>query len=167
MVKINLGSVSSATMRAEDLIPAFMDCVQGIIDDLPSDDETALHLSEELAQIEARIYRGEDDGGTERAEYWESDDAQFDLETLFDLLNEFAPPYCYFGAHPGDGADYGFWPMEDDLAQQVQDNDGLVVSDTSEVPDDYSGEVLHVNDHGNATLYSAHNGELTEVWSIV
>jgi hypothetical protein len=42
----------------------------------------------------------------------------------------------------------------------MDDFDGLRVSDTSEVPDDYSGEVLHVNDHGNATLYVADNGSI-------
>ena len=176
MVKISIGSVSHATMRPEDLIPAFVDCVQSIIDDLqtsaPRDFETCeetkrevARLTDTLADIESRIYRSDDDGGEERADYWDSDDANYDLETLFDLLNEYAPPYCYFGAHPGDGSDYGFWPAED-VEREVQDNDGLVVDDTSEVPSDYSGEVLHINDHGNATLYSAHNGELTEIWSI-
>lgn len=87
-------------------------------------------------------------------------------ETLFDALQEFAAPYFYFGAHPGDGCDYGFWLVED-VAQQVEDNGGLNVSDTSDVPADYSGEVLHVNDHGNPTLYHADKGHLTEIWSLV
>lgn len=32
---------------------------------------------------------------------------------------------------------------------------------------DYEGEWLHVNDHGNCTLYVRENGNDTEIWSIV
>lgn len=46
--------------------------------------------------------------------------------------------------------------------------DGLTVSDTSEVPKGYRGEVLHINDHGNVTLYRAFaNGTLREIASCV
>lgn len=41
--------------------------------------------------------------------------------------------------------------------------DGLVVADTSEVPSDYEGAVLHINDHGNCELYSCKNGKLTSI----
>ncbi len=48
----------------------------------------------------------------------------------------------------GDGACYGFWICED-VQELVKESDGLVVSDLSEVPDEFNGEVLHINDHGN------------------
>jgi hypothetical protein len=145
-----IGSVSSATMRPEDLIPCFMDTLAEF------DKVQAGGLREEYADMLERL-------GTDDATDEDMESADYLLEALFDRLDTFAAPYFYFGSHPGDGADYGFWLAEDAL----QDFDGLKVSDTSEVPADYSGEVLHVNDHGNTTLYSAENGTLTEVWAIV
>jgi hypothetical protein len=47
------------------------------------------------------------------------------------------------------------------------DFDGLVVNDTADVPEDYSGSVLHVTDHGNLTLYESDAGELDEIDAIV
>jgi hypothetical protein len=83
---------------------------------------------------------------------------------LFEALEQFALPYGYFGSLEGDGADYGYW-LQSNL---VEDFDGLKVDDTSEVPRSYRGEVLHVNDHGNVTLYISNGrGKLTEIWGVV
>lgn len=46
-----------------------------------------------------------------------------------------------------------------DLQQAIEEHerdefDGLVVADLSEVPADYLGAVLHVNERGNCALYS-------------
>lgn len=135
------GSVSSGTMRPEDLIPAFV----SVLEDLVENGEYA----ELIAKANA-------------IEYYDSEDAGDILEELFDALNGAAPAYAYFGAYPGDGSDYGFWLSE----CFEEDFDGLKVDDTSEVPVDYTGEVLHVSDHGNPTLYFANSGELMEVWAL-
>ena len=37
-------------------------------------------------------------------------------EQIFDYLNAIAPAGCYFGSHPGDGSDFGFWEVEDETA---------------------------------------------------
>ena len=129
-----------------DLIPAFSNELRALRGSLPKE----LH---NLARTFAAGKLNESDSGEL-------------LVSLTNALSEFAPPYCYFGAHPGDGADFGFWLFED-FQQSARDDGALEVSDTSEVPEGYSGEVLHINDHGNATLYSAHKGKLTEVWSVV
>ena len=46
--------------------------------------------------------------------YFDSEEADEDLIVLHSLLHELAPSNCYFGAHPGDGADFGFWESEED-----------------------------------------------------
>ncbi len=46
--------------------------------------------------------------------YWNSEDCTYDLnDDLWDKMNDVAPEGEYFGAHPGDGASYGFWKSED------------------------------------------------------
>jgi hypothetical protein len=142
---VTLGSISSGTMRPDDLIPVF------------ADELSRLNTAGEYAALIAEAEAIEDYG---------AETAEFVLEDLFDVLDGFAPDYCYFGAHPGDGADYGFW-LHENWQRMAREDGVLEVSDTSEVPTDYNGAVLHVNDHGNATLYSCAKGELSEVWSVV
>lgn len=137
------GSISHGTMRDEDLIDAF---------------SSELHY---LAKANKRIK--EFRALLKECESYAPDDAPDIVNDLFDALQELAPPYFYFGAHPGDGSDYGFWMYGD----MQSDFDGLQVSDTSEVPRGYSGEVLHVNDHGNMTLYRYARGRAYEVWGVV
>lgn len=84
------GTVSHGTMREEDLIPAFTD-VLGVLDPL-------------AAAYVHRICEPEEG----------SNDPEFVLEELFDQLDEWAPEGYYFGAHPGDGSDFGFWQNEEE-----------------------------------------------------
>jgi hypothetical protein len=100
----------------------------------------------------------------ERESYWETDKAQEDLSDLCDALNCYCLPYFYFGVHPGDGSDYGYWLPE---GWEEDFFGGLKVAGLDEVPREYTGEVLHVSDHGNITLYAFTNGRGREVWGLV
>lgn len=68
----------------------------------------------------------------------------------FDFLSIYcAKPYCYFGAHAGNGSDFGFWP------DMEQINDLPFVSDS----EDYK----EINDHGNITVYSFDGKVILEI----
>ena len=146
-----MGSISHGTMRNEDLIPDFL----ALLEQLARKAKNRNHISL-CADIRRRM---------KQFNYYSSTDADIDLnEDLFQALNDYAAPYMYFGSHPGDGSDYGFW-----LDENIEyDFEGLKVSDLAEVPKDYAGEILMVNDHGNTSLYvKARTQEPREVWSIV
>ncbi len=87
-------------------------------------------------------------------------------ETLPDALQTFCLPYFYFGSHPGDGADFGFWPIDmDEVKEQVE----FSSSKEQEYPDDdFRGEWLHINERGNCTLYVREDADTDkEVWALV
>lgn len=97
------GTVSSGTYRRQDLIPAFLDAL-------------AIAYPAAYAQITVNgdgipAYVA-DEGDS--SEWWESEDADNLLDELFEQLYAAAPEGMYFGAHPGDGADFGFWEVSDE-----------------------------------------------------
>jgi hypothetical protein len=149
MSKYIIGTISHATMRAQDLIPVFVTALKSLDQTLGQD-----HL-DVIMEGEAIIAKGD----------WDTEDTSMYLnEDLFEALNDCAPPYFYFGSHPGDGSDYGFW-LDEEIGEIF---DGLKVSDLSEVPADYQGEVLLINDHGNTSLYAVNDkGSMDEIWGIV
>lgn len=88
-----IGSISHGTLRSQDLIPTFLDTLRQINPNLP---------------IFGRFPTEPSD------EWYDTDEAAEILSDLFDALNDAAPDNCYFGAHEGDGADFGFWPIDTD-----------------------------------------------------
>lgn len=155
MKHTNIGSISTATLRNQDLVPLFLNT-------LKETDRTAYEKVVTCSALKALTLEDDD-------VWWQSDDSFALLDSLFDALDESSPPYFHFGAHEGDGADFGWWLSHDALDEEFSEyGDGLRVSDTSEVPDNYTGEVLRVSDHGNATLYVADGkGNLEEQWGVV
>lgn len=133
-----IGSVIHGTMRNEDLIPTFLSELKE-----RDTEKTYKKLIEEIQQNQKSTTYGD-------AGYYESEDATWDLEELFEALNELAPPFCYFGAHVGNGSDYGFWPDMEYIEQSREDGELIDVSPHN--PERPMGFVS-VNDHGNITVY--------------
>lgn len=89
-------SVSHGTMHHQDLIPVFMN----VIRDAP----------EYLQVMNIVPSYVQDD---ESAEWWDGEDAHWLLIDLMEALERYAPEGYYFGSHPGDGSDYGYWQLTD------------------------------------------------------
>ena len=89
------GSVCSGSLRDRDLISAFADELRRL--------QGVLEPSELVGRCRAAL-----EGADEIAE----DEASALLDELFDALDALAPEGHYFGAHPGDGVDFGFWPHD-------------------------------------------------------
>ena len=90
-VKPEMGTLISGTHCPEDLIPAFLTACDAYGATVP----TPVRLAAELESF---------------------DDAEQASETvaeLMDCLSAIAPFGCFFGSHPGDGADFGFWLTEE------------------------------------------------------
>ena len=92
-----VGTVSHATMRWEDLIPAFTDFLlmigQGHVfsmKECPHQEQAKRSLGDVYADLDEITH------------------------SLFDAIDEYVPEGYYFGAHPGDGSDYGIWPVEEE-----------------------------------------------------
>ena len=151
-----IGSMSSGTLKTEDLLPTFADVLRSLALKGPDGDEHR-KLADEADAI---------DFDNESMDNQDLIDGI--LDELQDALQEYAPTYCYFGALEGDGADFGFWVDFDAIEEAIHDGEVVQVEDLAAIPDDYNGSVVLVNDHGNMTLYNATTRvEVEEVWSVV
>jgi len=137
----SLGSVSSGTLKPEDLIAAFAAALDNL--------EPRSALAAEAQEYDP--------------ETAEPDVGNWLLEELFEALDDLAPPYCYFGTVDGDGADFGFWPEYDLIREALAGGDLLQVTDIREIPKDYDGQALRVRD-GYMTLFAVVDGAAYEVW---
>lgn len=82
-------SVSHATLKPEHLVERLSNFLR-------------THAPEKMQEIEGEYIQILDDV----------------LELLFDSLNGVAPDGTSFGAHEGDGSDFGFWQYEDETGDE-------------------------------------------------
>ncbi len=98
-----VGTVIQGTLQPEDLLQAFTDKLAVL------DPERASEIRKEYKDIFQRISDG-----------WSIADGEYNLlmgageclHVLMDALTENAPEGFFFSSHPGDGSDFGFWPVE-------------------------------------------------------
>lgn len=140
--KTTVGTISHATLRTEDLCVSFSDELKRC-----APDHDLVKEAEAIQTLWAAGWL--DIYDNERV-------SELVNELLPDALNEYAPPYCYFGNTEGDGSDFGFWPSMEQIDELPR------VSDPSEV-ENQTEDCAFVNDHGNVTVYGADGSVLLEL----
>lgn len=148
----SLGSISHGTLRTEDLLSAFISELEWHVSrngDYFSRPEN-FGERDKLANLigEAQDCFAED--GEEIDADKEHEASDLVNETLPDALNSFAGPYQYFGAHCGDGSDFGFWPDMMAIEELPTYDDTDAAKEAGETND-----FKVVSDHGNVEIYSA------------
>ena len=99
-----VGSIVHGSLRIEDLLPAFLFALEDV------DAVAATRFGFELIELgfgysQCGVCFGP-------REEWPNvdDETLIDIqEEISDKLNEYVPAGCYFGAHEGDGSDFGVW----------------------------------------------------------
>ena len=157
MAKVTIGTVSEGTLRTEDLLEAFSTELTHLAKQVPQHQQHLALVFEAQTEFEEDTADWDDDT---------IDKAGYVLDELQDALNEYCPPFVYFGAHPGDGADFGFWPDMDSLMDAYYDayehsEADITPTDAVFLPED--NIYVQVSDHGNTTVMDMDRNVL---WSV-
>lgn len=107
------GSISTCTLREEDLIEKALNFLESLTFAEDCKEYTPEGIKKTILKIEG-IREEFESFNLQDEEEKEENLSYLWNEDLFDLMNEIAPDYCYFGSHPGDGADIGIWMCEDE-----------------------------------------------------
>jgi hypothetical protein len=137
-----IGTLIHATLRNEDLLTAFADELEDLIQGngkTGMENEAVVKLVWDAREIDP-----------------DHEDASEIVGELMDALNEYAPPYCYFGNTEGDGSDFGFWPS----LEQIQELP--TIGDPADA-DAMHEDCVFINDHGNVTVYDANGKVILEL----
>ena len=106
---IEMGSVSHGTHRPENLLSAFLFACEDF------NPKAAARFNAELIELGFGHSMCGVCGMGNRDKWPEGFDEDAAWEILDDMisaLNDICPEGVYFGAHIGDGSDFGFWEME-------------------------------------------------------
>ncbi len=152
MTQFQLGSISTDTLRTEDLRHAFANTLEALelgMPPTPAGEPRWLNLVEEAR--DDKFYADQDD--------------QSVIDDLSDALNKFCPPFVYFGTLEGDGSDFGFWVDRDAIQEAIDPTSCLVrINANGDYVLEEDGVIVQVSDHGNVTVMDL---ERNVIWSVV
>jgi hypothetical protein len=106
-----LGTVSHGTLRSEDLLGKFLFTLEEI------DPKAGARFNAELIEYGFGHSMCGACGMGNREEWpegFDDDTAQEIIHDMMDAINAACPNGIYFGAHYGDGSDFGFWEVCED-----------------------------------------------------
>lgn len=103
---IEIGTISHGTLRSEDLLPCFLFALEA------HNPKAAARFNAELIELGFGHSMCGACGMGNREDWpegFDDDAAAVIIHDMANALNEVCPEGMYFGAHPGDGSDFGFW----------------------------------------------------------
>jgi hypothetical protein len=144
----SIGSISHGTLDTEHLLTIFASELEYHVErnakEWCSDDGRA-----DRDQLMALINQANE------IEDYDTEEASELVCEIQDELNTFAPPYCYFGNHVGDGSDFGFWPSMDEIDELPRVNNSDEAKELGE-------DCVFVNDHGNVIVYGGDGSTIVD-----
>lgn len=113
--QLKFGSYISGTMRTQDLVPKFFEILMSVSMNAAYQIVLTRAFEDDISLSDHWLFKAitdeewpHDDHG-----WWLSVEAAEMVDTLVNALQDFVPVGHYFGAHPGDGSDFGCWRFED------------------------------------------------------
>ena len=163
MAQFQLGSISTGTLRQQDLLSAFAQTLSSLEStkfyaEVGPDSLELYHGSELVRQAPAMLDALDNTTAVSNpyvAEY---------LDWLTDALQGYCPPFVYFGTLEGDGADFGFWVDMPSITEEMRNYPENYDTTSGEVALTDDGVIVQVNDHGNVTVMDM---ERNVLWSVV
>jgi hypothetical protein len=164
--RFQIGSISSGTLRTEDLLEAFADELKYHTCTTAPDLYPVLREALDfLEDVDGNKWHLSDQPGGDYIKDEDQEEASYLVDDLQSALSSLCPPLVYFGAHWGDGADFGFWPDLEALQDEMRYAEDTDDEEIKYLPE--SNVFGHISDHGNVTVYTVDEagnpGE--EIWS--
>jgi hypothetical protein len=147
-----MGTIVHGSLKPEDIGPPCLDVARRILG--------SRKRSKRISEVMLDAHRA-------NRRDWQGEHDTEILDDLMDVLTEIAPPFVHFGCSEGDGSDFGFWPDIDLMEEMAKAGSLKKVSGLEDLPKDFRGDVMIVNDHGNISYGIVNSRGYREIWACV